>query len=464
MERQEDRQIKGIRIRTLNYIMIVSAAVLYMILIYATFEVSVKYEKLIIATEDYISSEKDGVLLRDGSNYLTEQVRLYVVTMEQKYMDAYFTEKNVTRRRERALEGLKRYENSDAAYEFLQKALDDSNRLTETEVYAMALIARAKEDQGTPLPQEIQDVVFLEEDENLDFEERRAKAQSLVFDASYRDTKDKIECGTNNFLSAIVTWTRGRQKHSASALKSIIQSQRFCLSILFVMNTVTFILIIMFIVKPLLGFVKCIEEEKRLQVTGAFEFKYLAVTYNEMYESNVANAKLLRRKAELDPLTGVLNRGAFENMRVRLKESAEPLALIIVDVDRFKDVNDTYGHETGDEVLRKVAGVIEGEFRSQDCVARIGGDEFAVIMTGCTEKMKSAICTKADSLNEKLAFPEDGMPRISLSIGVAFSPHGFSQELYSMADDALYRVKANGRCGYCFYDDGICDENCGEND
>lgn len=173
----------------------------------------------------------------------------------------------------------------------------------------------------------------------------------------------------------------------------------------------------------------------------------------------MANARRLRRKAEMDPLTGVLNRGAFENMRTKLEEAPGPLALMIIDVDRFKEVNDTYGHEVGDKVLKKVADVIKNTFRSQDCVARIGGDEFVVILAGGMEKIKPVIRMKADSMNEKLAFPEDGLPRISLSIGVALSPHGFSQELYGMADDALYRVKAHGRCGYCFYDDGICNEN-----
>lgn len=459
MEKQEQEQVKGIRIRTLNYIMIVSAAVLYVILIYATFQVSVRYERLITAMEDYISSEKDGVLLRDGSDYLTEQARLYVVTQEPKYMEAYFTEKNVTKRRERALEGLQRYENSNAAYDFLQKALDDSNCLTKTEIYAMSLVARCQDEPYMPLPQEILDVVFLEDDEKLDLDGRIEKAQCLVFSSDYRDMKDMIDCHTDNFLNAIVTWTRGRQTESAEALKSIIQRQRLCFSIFFVISAITFILIITLIVKPLLGFVTCIKEEKRLEIAGAREFRYLAATYNEMFESNIANARQLRLKAERDPLTGVFNRGAFENMRTKLEEASEPLALMIIDVDRFKEVNDTYGHEVGDKVLKKVADVIKNTFRSQDCVARIGGDEFAVIMVGSMEKIKPVISLKADSMNEKLAFPEDGLPRISLSIGIALSPCGFTQELYGMADDALYRVKAQGRCGHCFYDDGICDEN-----
>ncbi len=459
MGKKETGQIKGIRICTLNYIMIISAAVLYMILIYATFQVSVKYERLIKATEDYISSEKDGVLIKEGSDYLTEQARLYVVTMEPQYLEAYFTEKNIIRRRDKALEGLRRYENSEDAYEFLQRAFDDSNRLTKREIYAMGLIARSKESYMEDLPQEIQDVVFSEEDENLDFQERVKKAQDMVFDTAYRETKELIEKNTDNFLTAIVTWTRNRQTDSAAALKSIILRQRLCFSILFVMNTVTFVLIIAFIIRPLMSFVKCIKEEKELQAAGAYEFKYLAATYNDIYEANEENERMLRHRAERDPLTGVLNRGAFEHMRTVLKDVFEPIALIIIDVDKFKDVNDTYGHEAGDEVLKKVANVIRRAFRTQDCVARIGGDEFAVIMTECTREMKDVIRAKADSMNEKLLSADGQLPTVSLSIGAAFSYHGFPEELYGMADDALYRVKANGRRGCCFYDDDICSEN-----
>jgi len=460
MENQEQGtgQIKGIRICTLNYIMIVSAAVLFAILIYATVQVSVRYEKLIKATEDYITSEKDGALVREGSDYLTEQARLYVVTMEPRYMEAYFTEKNVTRRRERALEGLQRYGSSAEAYAFLQKALDESNRLTKTEIYAMGLIARFQEDPTAELPREIQEVEFLEEDIGLGPGERVEKAQNMVFDSNYRESKDLIEYNTNNFLSSIVTWTRDRQTNSAAALKSIILRQRFCFSILFVIDTITFVLIIVFIVRPLLAFVKCIQEDKELQAAGAYEFKYLATTYNEIYETNAANERLLRHKAERDPLTGVMNRGAFENMRTMLKDAFDPLALIIIDVDRFKQVNDTYGHQAGDEILKKVANAIQRTFRNQDCVARIGGDEFAVIMTECTAEMKDVIRAKAESMNEKLSVRDGEVPGVSLSIGVAFSHHGFPEELYGMADDALYRVKANGRCGCSFYDD-ICGRN-----
>ena len=113
MEKEKGGKIKGIKIRTINYAMIIAAAVLYVVLVYATVQASIKYKRLIEATEDYILCEKDAALVREGSDYLTEQVRLYVVTLEPEYMEAYFTEKNVTRRREQALEELEEYEGQD---------------------------------------------------------------------------------------------------------------------------------------------------------------------------------------------------------------------------------------------------------------------------------------------------------------------------------------------------------------
>ena len=250
-----------------------------------------------------------------------------------------------------------------------------------------------------------------------------------------------------------MTGMQDKQMGSAQELGRIMTYQRICISALFVLNTITFVLVIVLIVRPLQIYINCIKEEKMLQIAGSYEFKYLALTYNDIYEVNTANEVLLRHRAEHDPLTGVINRGAFEQMRELLKATQKSIALLIIDVDKFKLVNDGYGHEMGDKILRKVAAEIQDEFRGQDYVARIGGDEFAVIMTECTEDLKPVIQKKVESINKRLTHPDDGLPEVSLSIGIAFSPKGFPEELYSMADRALYIVKENGRCGCHFYEE-----------
>ena len=74
-------------------------------------------------------------------------------------------------------------------------------------------------------------------------------------------------------------------------------------------------------------------------------------------------------------------------------------------------------------------------------------------MTECTQDLKPVIQKKVESINKRLTHPDDGLPEVSLSIGIAFSPKGFPEELYSMADRALYIVKENGRCGCHFYEE-----------
>ena len=175
------------------------------------------------------------------------------------------------------------------------------------------------------------------------------------------------------FFTSAVETTRQNQIQSAHILEKSMTRQRIYISVLFILNIVTFVMVIMLIVKPLQIYIRCIKEDKMLEIAGAYEFKYLALTYNDIYEINAANEAMLRHKAEHDPLTGVINRGGFDQLCQILKEQDIPLALLLIDVDKFKQVNDGYGHETGDLVLKKVAGILRDSFRSNDYVARWEG-------------------------------------------------------------------------------------------
>jgi diguanylate cyclase (GGDEF)-like protein len=134
----------------------------------------------------------------------------------------------------------------------------------------------------------------------------------------------------------------------------------------------------------------------------------------------------------------------------------ENIALILIDIDYFKTVNDTLGHDGGDAVLKKVAGQLTKYFRSSDYACRIGGDEFAVILTNIDESLKQVVETKVISLREGMMDTQDGLPEITLSAGIAFSePNLTSEGLFKHADSALYLVKESGRNGYRFYVDPL---------
>lgn len=159
----------------------------------------------------------------------------------------------------------------------------------------------------------------------------------------------------------------------------------------------------------------------------------------------------LREQAFLDALTGCYNRRGFdEHLNVELLRAQRyerPAALMLVDLDCFKSVNDGMGHQAGDHVLRGFCSLLANTYRSTDIVSRFGGDEFAVVFpeTTATEALQLAARIR-DHLPE--LFPDEVVPRaITASFGIAAYPEDAdsSEALIAAADRALYLAKAAGR-------------------
>ncbi len=444
-------QIRGIKIRTLNVVMISISCILYVLLLWATVHALQKYDIMVSATEHANACQKNAALVSEGSDYLTEQVRLFTVTMDKQYLMNYFKEIYSTKRRDTVLDQLGDYDISSKTSDYLRTALNESNELMQTEMYSMKLIAAANHYSMTNYS-DVEQIDLTTEDAALSPKQMIEKAQDLVFGSDYQNAKKSISRNITNFLDAILIDSRQKQQASTLNLKRTMRNQQILISILFIENILIFILIIRLIIKPLQIYINNIKHEKRLEITGSYEFKYLAFTYNNIFELNAANELILRHQAEHDPLTGIMNRGAFEQLKTAFKTYTDPFAFLIIDVDKFKLVNDGYGHETGDDVLKKVAKLLEKSFRSTDYPARIGGDEFAVIVTNITPDMKTVILNKINAINETLMNPDDDLPQVSLSVGAALSECGFTDDLYKKADTALYEVKEHGRCGCRFFE------------
>ncbi|MFT4179799.1 MAG: GGDEF domain-containing protein [Thermomonas sp.] len=157
-----------------------------------------------------------------------------------------------------------------------------------------------------------------------------------------------------------------------------------------------------------------------------------------------------------DALTELYNRRHFIEMAdkeiARALRHQRPLALCIIDVDLFKPVNDRYGHACGDEVLRQIAALVLRHARSEDLAARIGGEEFALLLPECELDTAQACAERLREAVAAAAFLPDGEPRqITVSIGVAaLGPrHGSRNNLMVAADSALYRAKSEGRNRVC---------------
>ena len=182
-------------------------------------------------------------------------------------------------------------------------------------------------------------------------------------------------------------------------------------------------------------------------------------THQDITERRRVEAQIIYI-ASHDVLTGLANRAVLhENMETavaRLQRGGNPFAILMLDLDRFKAVNDSLGHPIGDQLLKAVAGRLLACTRETDVVARLGGDEFAILMTAEEDQQTSAVIM-AERLIEAVAAPYDidgHEINIGTSIGIALAPeHGAEVDrVIKNADLALYKAKSDGRSTYCLFD------------
>ena len=159
--------------------------------------------------------------------------------------------------------------------------------------------------------------------------------------------------------------------------------------------------------------------------------------------SRAPNAPALAVLAELDPLTGLANRRALRELGARLSEAGVAYVLAILDMDRFKQINDQLGHEKGDEALQLVGRVMR-EHLAADLVARVGGDEFGALFVGvdaatAVERVHGLVAHLSSTL------AEEGFPALTASWGVSRSEPADLEEKLTAADQAMYEAKRAGR-------------------
>lgn len=413
-----------------------------------------KYAVLCNATQEYISCEKAVKQLQTGSDNLTKQVRLAAMTGEQEYIDAYFEEANVTKSRENAIESLTQIESNSEAISALQDALADSVHLMQTEYYAMRLVEEAIDADPSTWSKELQAVILSSEDEALSKENKLSRAQSLVVSINYENAKEEISSEVDASLNTLMQEIWDKQHVAAVIFSHVYRNLIVCVIIFAVIMLLTGLIMLFWIAKPLLHYNESIKHGTIFPIHGANELQVLAETYNKIYQENEERELLMKRQAEHDPLTELLNRGSFDRILNLYESDHNNFALILVDIDTFKSVNDTYGHATGDLILKKVATLLRSAFRTIDYVCRIGGDEFAIIMVDMTSNLSYTITDKINDVNRQLANPdpEEGVPAVSLSAGIAFTDRDNpGNSLFKDADHALYYTKEHGRNGCTFY-------------
>ncbi|MDR1242071.1 MAG: GGDEF domain-containing protein [Deltaproteobacteria bacterium] len=158
--------------------------------------------------------------------------------------------------------------------------------------------------------------------------------------------------------------------------------------------------------------------------------------------------ELYKRKALVDDLTKVLNRAAFMELLTtyvhRANEFNEPFSIVMLDIDNFKKVNDTYGHQAGDMVLEALGKILRGTLRRDDVVGRYGGEEFIALLPTTTSKQVLRIAEKLRKGVEDYVF--SSLPKITVSLGCSsFIGNDTLTSIVKRADEALYASKHNGK-------------------
>ena len=409
------------------------------------------YLRMERASERYIIAQQAAADLEAGSDTLTEAVRSFVVTREIQYLQNYFTEANVTRRRDEAVSDLESMmSRNSAAYERLSTALALSNELMYDEYEAMNLILSSGEYDDSLIPEVLKETALSPEAAAKSPAEKYAQALSLVYGDRYEDYKARIRSNADACTEELIE-ASDRERTRLNERMSVLLGVQTVLTVALLAVVLAIVLYISgWIRKPLTRMVEQMRAKKTVPPAGAEELRFVSETYNAIFEENRRTQERLAYGNMHDALTGLYNRTAYNFMRHDLDMSRN--ALLLVDVDKFKGINDNYGHDVGDLVLKRVAEVLKYSFRSTDFVFRLGGDEFVVIMSNVDSSMRDQVKRKIDQANVMLQKPADDLPPTSLSVGVAFAdrenPEG---DIFKDADVALYRVKEAGRCGCYIY-------------
>lgn len=443
----KQKENDGISLRTVHFWLIVGAIIIFALMFYATYHLAASFRNLTRTSEQQIEMRKAARELMDASDYLTESVQRFTVLGDRQYLDEYFKEAFESKRREEAVEKMSRGVGNDAALAELQGAMDSSLELMNREYYAMRLVIEA---QGyTDYPDILKDVELSEEDKALSSAEKMQRASVMVHDEEYYAQKNRIREDMRDSLNELEAMAYDNDASALSSLGRKMVLVRFVI----VLQTIGILFMVWLTARlgihPVLNAVDQIRADSPIEEVGANEFRYLARAYNKMYEVYKSSLEHLNFKASHDELTGAYNRTGYDLLLTSV--DMESTYMLLFDVDNFKEINDTYGHEAGDKVLVKLVQILRDNFRSDDYVCRIGGDEFVVFMVHSTGLQQHLVAQKINEINKEMAETGDGLPPASVSVGIVHGSKASDvEDLFEKTDAAMYQSKQKGKHTYTF--------------
>ena len=440
---------KGISLRTVNISLIIGAVLVSALMFVSTFRLSSSFRRVTETSEQQIELRKAARELMDASDYLTEKVQRFTVTADMRFVQEYFDEAFIAHHREEAISRMSTGTASEEALKVLKDAMKESLALMNTEYYAMKLVIEAK--GYTDYPELLQSIDLSDSDKALSPQEKMRLATEMVLNDEYYNHKYLIRENMTISLDELEKMAYDKDEDAMAALSNELKLVR----VVIILQSFGIVILVWLTTKlgihPVLNAVDRIKEDSPIPEGGAVEFRYLAKAYNKMYEVYRKSLESLSFRASHDELSGLYNRAGYDLLLSSI--DIESSYMLLFDVDNFKTINDTYGHGAGDEAIRNVARVLKENFRSDDYVCRIGGDEFVVLMVHAPKSAKNLISTKIKHINDELGNSRDNLPSYSVSVGIAHGSDSIDAiNLFAKCDTALYESKARGKHTYTFAD------------
>ena len=272
---------QGVSLRMTFLIMLLVSVLITTLLLFTTYQTIMSFRALSNATDIYIDLQDAADSLMKASDYLTDEAQCYTVLGLRKHLDNYFTEAEITRRREKAIESMEARLPSSEALEALKNAMSESVSLMDREYYAMLLMLSAQEDDD--IPEAIKSIALSSEHQVLSGEEKERLARQMMHDDEYYEHKNRIRLNLTQCIDELKAGTRGTQ----NSMENNMRGDLIWMTVLIVVQSFAIILLLWVTtslgINPLLKAVEHIKRDQKLPITGANEFRYLAETYNNMY-------------------------------------------------------------------------------------------------------------------------------------------------------------------------------------
>jgi diguanylate cyclase (GGDEF)-like protein len=434
----DQSQNRGVHLNRLNVCLIVIGFVLMLFMVFSMYETNESFNQIVSVTEAYLSSQQTAGMLSNIANNMSDQCADFIKTGEPDCVHVYAGQLSAINAQISSNKSVNTENENEN--EFMAKALTAFRAMNETEIRAMRLMADTLPMGMAAFPLILQQTQLSPEDQALTAEEKRALAEKLISSDEYRLYKETLTTAVDDSHRVASEQGKNRSMQTAAHVKKIMRRQKLLLFLFIAVALVALLLNRFLIISPIQRSADKLDQRKPLPVEGSYEVRHLANVYNEVLKDNAEKTKALSYAASHDALTGLYNRGEFD--RVYSRAEKEKVGIMIADVDRFKQFNDEFGHEVGDRVLKTVAAKLTEHFRSEDFIARIGGDEFCIIMPGTNQLDAPVMIEKIEQINRELQETRDNLPPITISAGFAFwdRPNP-GESLFHDADATLLELK-----------------------